>query len=50
MNSNFEDNLNKIHTLYEDFNLVEVPLFQEEIRGIQKLTELGQLLMAPSIQ
>ncbi len=41
------ENLVKIRTLYEDFSLIEVPLFNDEIRGIEKLKRLGQLLMSP---
>ncbi len=39
-------NLEKIHQLYEEFDLVEVPMFQYEIRGIDYLRELGKLLYA----
>jgi arsenite-transporting ATPase len=36
--------LTQIHDIYDDFKITEVPLFQEEIRGIPSLTRLSKLL------
>jgi arsenite-transporting ATPase len=36
--------LTQIHDIYDDFTITEVPLFQEEIRGIPSLTRLSTLL------
>jgi arsenite-transporting ATPase len=40
------DKLKKIHELYSEFDLIEIPTFEEEIRGISKLRELGTRLYA----
>ncbi|NHJ00562.1 MAG: arsenic-transporting ATPase [Candidatus Heimdallarchaeota archaeon] len=42
--NNHQENLKKIKELYSDFNLKEIPLFEFEVRGIQKLRDLGNLL------
>ncbi|UCG90038.1 MAG: TRC40/GET3/ArsA family transport-energizing ATPase [Candidatus Heimdallarchaeota archaeon] len=45
--SRFEDqqeNLQKIQELYSEFDLVEIPMFEYEIRGIKRLRELTLLL------
>jgi arsenite-transporting ATPase len=36
--------LTQIHDIYDDFKITEVPLYQEEIRGIPSLTRLSTLL------
>lgn len=38
------ENLKEIHEIYDDFNITEVPLFEKEIRGIEKLKELSKIL------
>jgi arsenite-transporting ATPase len=38
------ENLKEIHELYDDFNITEVPLYKEEIRGIDRLKELSKIL------
>ncbi|MBN2229596.1 MAG: ArsA family ATPase [Candidatus Thorarchaeota archaeon] len=38
-------NLNDIRDLYSDLDLTEVPLFDGEIRGIEGLTRLGEILI-----
>lgn len=40
------DKLKKIRELYSEFDLIEIPTFEEEIRGISKLRELGTRLYA----
>ncbi|MFX1481680.1 MAG: ArsA family ATPase [Promethearchaeota archaeon] len=40
-----QDNLKDIRELYSDMDLTEVPLFDEEIRGIDGLKKLGQILI-----
>ena len=39
-----EQNLARIRELYEEFSLVEIPMFEYEIRGIERLRELSHLL------
>ncbi len=39
-----QENLQTIKELYSDFDLLEVPLFEYEIRGIDRLRELSHLL------
>ncbi|MEM2109739.1 MAG: ArsA family ATPase [Candidatus Odinarchaeota archaeon] len=36
--------LKEIHTLYSEFNITEIPLFSDEIRGIPKLKDLADIL------
>ena len=38
-------NLKDIKELYSDMNISEVPLFDKEIRGIEELTRLGEILL-----
>jgi anion-transporting ArsA/GET3 family ATPase len=38
-------NLADIRDLYGDLEITEVPLFQNEIRGIDELTTLGNILL-----
>ena len=41
-----QKNLTEIRDIYaDDFNLIEVPLFPTEIRGIEKLRELSKKLI-----
>jgi arsenite-transporting ATPase len=35
----------QIGELYEDFNVVKIPLFEEEIRGAAALQTVGNLLL-----
>jgi arsenite-transporting ATPase len=42
--SNHQSTLIKIKELYTDFDLIEIPLFEYELRGINRLRELGNLL------
>jgi arsenite-transporting ATPase len=37
-------NLQKIHDLYSEFDLIEIPMFEFEIRGIDHLRKLSNLL------
>ncbi|TFG33242.1 arsenic-transporting ATPase [Candidatus Thorarchaeota archaeon] len=39
-----QNNLKDIAELYSDMTLIEVPLFDGEIRGIEELTRLGKIL------
>jgi arsenite-transporting ATPase len=39
-----QTNLKDIGELYSDMDLIEVPLFDGEIRGIEELTKLGKIL------
>jgi arsenite-transporting ATPase len=39
-----QNNLRDISELYSDMDLIEVPLFDDEIRGIEALTRLGKIL------
>jgi arsenite-transporting ATPase len=39
-----QNNLRDIGELYSDMDLIEVPLFDNEIRGIEALTRLGKIL------
>ncbi|MFX1286168.1 MAG: ArsA family ATPase [Promethearchaeota archaeon] len=39
-----QENLQKIQELYSEFDLIEIPMFEYEIRGIERLRELGLLL------
>ncbi|MGY5872711.1 MAG: ArsA family ATPase [Candidatus Thorarchaeota archaeon] len=39
-----QNNLKDIADLYSDMDLIEVPLFDGEIRGIEELTRLGKIL------
>jgi len=38
-------NLKDIRELYSDMDIIEIPLFEKEIRGIDELTKLGQILI-----
>jgi arsenite-transporting ATPase len=38
-------NLKDIQELYSDMDIIEVPLFESEIRGIEELTKLGEILI-----
>lgn len=38
------ENLKEIREIYDDFNITEVPLFDVEIRGVEKLKELSKIL------
>jgi arsenite-transporting ATPase len=38
------ENLKEIREIYDDFNITEVPLYEKEIRGIEKLRELSKIL------
>lgn len=40
-----QSNLKDIRELYSDLDIVEVPLFDREIRGIDELTKLGEILL-----
>jgi arsenite-transporting ATPase len=40
-----QSNLIDIRELYADMDLTEVPLFDGEIRGIEELTRLGEILI-----
>ncbi len=40
-----QSNLNDIRDLYSDMDIIEVPLFEREIRGIDGLTRLGEILI-----
>ena len=42
------ENLKEIHELYDDFNITEVPLYEREIRGIDRLRELSKILFGGS--
>ncbi len=42
--TNHEKNMKKIKDLYSEFELLEIPIFEYEIRGIERLRELGLLL------
>ncbi|MHA1969874.1 MAG: ArsA family ATPase, partial [Candidatus Hodarchaeales archaeon] len=42
--ANHEKNLQKIKELYSEFELLEIPIFEYEIRGIDRLRELSLLL------
>ncbi|MHA2243439.1 MAG: ArsA family ATPase [Candidatus Hodarchaeales archaeon] len=39
-----QESLQKIQELYSEFDLLEVPMFEHEIRGIERLRELSRLL------
>ena len=39
-----KDNFKKIQELYSEFDLLEIPMFEYEIRGIVRLRELSRLL------
>jgi len=39
--------LDQIDTLYDDFHIVKMPLLENEIRGIQSLTDFSQFLLSP---
>nr|HDO80835.1 arsenic-transporting ATPase [Candidatus Bathyarchaeota archaeon] len=39
-----QENLKEIREIYDDFNITEIPLFNTEIRGIEKLKELSNIL------
>jgi len=39
-----QENLKDIREIYDDFNITEVPLFETEIRGIDKLRKLSEIL------
>ena len=41
---NQQKDLDKIKDLYTEFELTEIPAFEWEIRGIDRLRELGELL------
>ncbi len=41
-----QSNLNDIRELYSDMDIIEVPLFEKEIRGIEGLTRLGEILIS----
>jgi arsenite-transporting ATPase len=45
-----QKNLEDIRDLYQDLNLTEVPLFENEIRGIDGLRKLGKVLMGEDAQ
>jgi arsenite-transporting ATPase len=38
------ENLKEIREIYDDFNITEVPLYEGEIRGIERLKELSKIL------
>ncbi|MHA1425558.1 MAG: TRC40/GET3/ArsA family transport-energizing ATPase [Candidatus Helarchaeota archaeon] len=38
-------NIGQIHSIYEDFNLIEIPLAPTEIRGIELLREFNQYIL-----
>ena len=38
-------NLKDIRDLYSDMDIIEVPLFDREIRGVDELTKLGEILI-----
>ncbi|TXT54771.1 MAG: putative arsenical pump-driving ATPase [Candidatus Thorarchaeota archaeon] len=40
-----QSNMEDIRELYQDMDLTEVPLFNQEIRGIEGLTRLGKILI-----
>ena len=42
--ANQQKDLEKIRDLYTEFELTEIPAFEWEIRGIERLRELGSLL------
>jgi len=37
-------NLERIHQLYSEYDLIEIPMFMHEIRGVLRLRELSELL------
>lgn len=39
-----QEGLQKIQDLYSEFDLLEIPMFEHEIRGIERLRELSRLL------
>lgn len=39
-----EKYIKQIYELYEDFNVTEIPLFTEEIRGVDKISSFSELL------
>ncbi len=41
-----QENLREIRELYDDFNITEVPLFETEIRGLDRLRQLSDILFA----
>ncbi|WXG40892.1 MAG: ArsA family ATPase [Candidatus Freyarchaeum deiterrae] len=38
------ENLKEIHEIYDDFNITEIPLYENEVRGIEQLKKLSKIL------
>nr|MDO8082314.1 ArsA family ATPase [Candidatus Freyarchaeota archaeon] len=38
------ENLREIREIYDDFNITEVPLYEGEVRGVERLKELSEIL------